>query len=230
MKKMKCAIGAGVFLVIAGMLFLYQREEDTGGERLQEVYRAQSSEKQETENTGDTELETADNSGALLGIYNKIENRMTVESFGEVAKRTGDEDADTIYEEWYGGAYIEGGKLIVCVTDESKISDFGEDIVQDASVEFQKVKYSINELNEFQDDMEDKYEKYYAEYHGTDTVEFEVVSSITGIGRQENGNKIVVDLAQVTPEKEEVFRRLFGDDEYIELNDVSPIDRNYDFW
>lgn len=230
MKKKRGVIILIIFLFIAGVLFFYQREEDTGGERLQEVYRARSSEKQETENTGGTELETADNSGALNVIYNKIENRMTVESFGEVAKRTGHEDADTIYEEWYGGAYIEGGKLIVCVTDESKISDFGEDIVQDASVEFQKVKYSINELNEFQDDIEDKYKKYYAEYQGTDTVEFEVVSSITGIGRQENGNKIVVDLAQVTPEKEEVFKQLFGDYEYIELNNVSPIDRNYDFW
>lgn len=226
MKKMKYAIGAGVVLVIAGMLFFYQRGADTGGERLQEVYRAQSSEKQETENTGDTELETADNSGALLGIYNKIENRMTVESFGEVAKRTGDEDADTIYEEWYGGAYIEGGKLIVCVTDESKIPDFGEDIVQDASVEFQKVTYSLNELQGFQDDIEDKYEKYYAEYQGTDTVEFEVVSSIAGIGLRQRENKIVVDFVQVTPEKEEVFRRLFGDYEYMELNNVS--DRNYD--
>lgn len=226
MKKMKYAIGAGVVLVIAGMLFFYQRGADTGGERLQEVYRAQSSEKQETENTGDTELETADNSGALLGIYNKIENRMTVESFGEVAKRTGDEDADTIYEEWYGGAYIEGGKLIVCVTDESKIPDFGEDIVQDASVEFQKVTYSLNELHGFQDDIEKKYKKYYAEYQGTDTVEFEVVSSIAGIGLRQRENKIVVDFVQVTPEKEEVFRRLFGDYEYMELNNVS--DRNYD--
>lgn len=226
MKKMKYAIGAGVVLVIAGMLFFYQRGADTGGERLQEVYRAQSSEKQETENTGDTELETADNSGALLGIYNKIENRMTVESFGEVAKRTGDEDADTIYEEWYGGAYIEGGKLIDCVTDESKIPDFGEDIVQDASVEFQKVTYSLNELHGFQDDIEKKYKKYYAEYQGTDTVEFEVVSSIAGIGLRQRENKIVVDFVQVTPEKEEVFRRLFGDYEYMELNNVS--DRNYD--
>ena len=135
-------------------------------------------------------------------------------------------EPDNIYEEWYGGAYIEGGKLIVCVTDESKISDFDEDIVQNVSVEFQKVTYSLNELHDFQDDIEKKYKKYYAEYQGTDTLEFEVVSSIAGIGLSHQGNKIVIDFVQVMPEKEKVFRRLFGDYEYIELNHVS--DKNYD--
>lgn len=220
MKKIKGAIGAGVFLVISGILFLYQKEDDTGGEWLQKVYRAQNSEKEETE------METISNSGDLNAICSKIENRMIVESFGEAAKRIGDENADNVYKEWYGGAYIEGGKLIVCVTDESKISDLGEDIVQDVSVEFQKVTYSLNELHGFQDDIEKKYKKYYAEYQGTDTVEFEVVSSIAGIGLRQRENKIVVDFVQVTPEKEEVFRRLFGDYEYMELNNVS--DRNYD--
>ncbi len=74
--------------------------------------------------------------------------------------------------------------------------------------------------------IEKKYKKYYAEYQGTDTPEFEVVSSIAGIGLSHKGNKIVIDFVQVTPEKKKVFRRLFGDYEYIELNHVS--DRNYD--
>ena len=74
--------------------------------------------------------------------------------------------------------------------------------------------------------IEKKYKKYYAEYQGTDTLEFEVVSSIAGIGLSHQGNKIVIDFVQVTPEKEKVFRRLFGDYEYIELNHVS--DKNYD--
>lgn len=220
MKNFKYTIGIGAFLVIAGILFLYHKEDNTGGERLQEVYRTQNHE------TEDTKMETTYNSGELNAICSRIENRTIVESFSEAAKRTGDENADNIYEEWYGGAYIEGSKLIVCVTDESKISDFDEDIVQNVSVEFQKVTYSLNELHGFQDDIEKKYKKYYAEYQGTDTPEFEVVSSIAGIGLSHKGNKIVIDFVQVTPEKKKVFRRLFGDYEYIELNHVS--DRNYD--
>ena len=48
MKNFKYTIGIGAFLVIAGILFLYHKEDNTGGERLQEVYRTQNHETEDT--------------------------------------------------------------------------------------------------------------------------------------------------------------------------------------
>lgn len=91
--------------------------------------------------------------------------------------------------------------MIVCVTDTYACSQFGKDILNEESVEFKKVDFSFNELLDLRSDIEDKLIAYYEEYKDIDTAEFDLLSTIAGIGISQRDNCIVIDIANLTEEK-----------------------------
>ena len=78
----------------------------------------------------------------------------------------------------------------------------------------------------FQTNIEDKYEEYYTEYDNTDTKEFELLSSIAGIGIDISNNCVYVDIADLTKEKENTYHTLFGEDEHASLRSVEHLNQD----
>lgn len=215
-KIFSIAVVLGFLLSIVYMVC--QANNADGGEQLVDIYVEQTSEEKEIlESTKDTEDldELMIAQGNLLGIFTTIQERMIVESYAEIMKRTGDENATDIYKDFYGSAYIDGKELVVCITDEGSPTDFGEDIVNNDSVKFKRVEYSYNQILEVQKEIGDRYEEYYAEYKDTDTPEFELLSSIVGIGTSVEKNDVIIHIVKLTEEKKDTFNRLFGEYDII---------------
>lgn len=189
--------------------------ENSGGEILLNMYEEQAERIQETE---ENELSAAEiqEQGELTTIYNTILDRLAVVTYTTRSAEADDGQEDR-YADFYGGSYVNDDKLVVCFTEEGSPANFGEDILNDNSVEFKEVKYSYNEILDFQDDIEKKFGNYYEEFKETDTSEFRLLSSFNSIGTSQKDNCIIINITDLTEEKINTFNDLFGEHEYIRL-------------
>lgn len=198
-----------------------QDRELAGGEILQDLYQKQINEWEEEINTRDL-IKLQVIQGELNKISNSIQETMLVQTYDE----NKNENGINYYQEYYGGSYIDVDKLVVCVTDTYAYSHFGEDILNEELVEFKKVDFSFNELLDLRSDIEDKLIAYYAEYKDIDTAEFNLLSAIAGIWISQRDNCIVIDIANLTEEKENTFWSLFGENEHICLNGTNDMNKD----
>lgn len=217
----------GIIICFAMMLNITSinssANENSGGEVLYNMYVEQAEERQATEE--ELSEEEIQERGELTTIYNTILDRLAVTTYTTRSVDADDGQEDR-YAEFYGGSYVDDDKLILCLTDEGTPDAFGIDVVNDSSVDFKEVKYSYNEILDFQDDIENKYSSYYEEYKDTDTVEFELLSSINGVGTSQMDNCIKISITDLTEEKIITFKKLFGEHDYIHL--INTSDTNHD--
>lgn len=123
------------------------------------------------------------------------------------------EDSDIVYPENYGGAYLgDNGKLVVCVVD-----GMGEDVPEKISsyeknneYTLELVDYSLNELKAAHGQLLD-YLFEYEDMYEIDSVEYELFSSIVGMGTDQMNNTVYVQMLNVTDEKEQSFNAIFGE-------------------
>lgn len=225
-KRMTSIIISCTLLINTMSICTYaQDREISGGEILQDLYEEQINEWEAEINTRDL-MELQVIQGELNKISNCIQERMQIQTYDETIEESEEKNGVNYYQEYYGGSYIDVDKLIVCVTDTYACSQFGKDILNEESVEFKKVDFSFNELLDLRSDIEDKLIAYYEEYKDIDTAEFDLLSTIAGIGISQRDNCIVIDIANLTEEKENTFWSLFGENEHICLNGTTDMNKD----
>lgn len=161
-----------------------------GGSLLKQ-YHEEKQKEQEVNGTGNQELNEL-----YCALYEKV-----AES-DRVADHMGREEE--IYDEFYGGSFIEEDMLIVCVTD------FDNEYLDSEKIEYRLVDKSYNELLNEQSILEDKYEELYRLYGDEDSDEGWLINSISGIGINEAANIVVISLKDISAQK--LFYEMFGDD------------------
>ena len=231
MKKIQKCLGIGLsFLIMTSCINLQSMANETdlnsGGEILQDLYNEQITEQKEVINEEQL-MSMLSAQSELNHINAKLQDQVVIRHYSEVVTRSGDvDDAETLYADYYSGSYIEDSKLIVCISENGSPSNLSQDVLNEESVEIKKVTFSYNELLGFQTNIEDKYEEYYTEYDNTDTKEFELLSSIAGIGIDISNNCVYVDIADLTKEKENTYHTLFGEDEHASLRSVEHLNQD----
>ena len=166
-------------------------------------------EQEQAENTIDEE--TLEIQQELNETYGEIEENMTL-------SETKDSDGiETVYEDEYAGSYIDDDKLVVCITEKQAAGD--EICVSDENVEYRVVEHSYNELSDLQDKLSDTYSSLHDRYP-EGCKEKDLLSSISGFGVDEELNAIVVEIMDLTEDKKEVFKELFGEHEEIILRNT----------
>ncbi len=133
------------------------------------------------------------NQNGLNEKYNEVKRHMIVQK---------SEDGEK-YADHYGGAYIDGDKLVICITEDER------EIYSDEDIEYKIVDYSYNDLLDVQRELEEKYVEFYANYSQKGK-ELEFLDSIAGIGIDEINNKVVVDIVGLTNDKKILFQEIFG--------------------
>lgn len=151
----------------------------------------------------------------------------------EEAMRVNPDAEENVYAEEYGGAYInENNKLVVCVTAEDMAQDIDANVVSELSgeaaqqaqdvmaddIEYKVVAHSYNELAAIQDEITDNYEKFYPAYR-EGTPEYELLTTITGIGLDEERNVVTVEIDGLSEQKITTFASLFGDYGCVEFEE-----------
>ena len=180
------------------------QEHRTGGSILAELH-ATVLTQAEAEGAERKQIESV-----LISIYNEVENSMKTQCTNSTAS-TYDE-----YAPYYAGAYIDGNKLIVCVTTEAAIPE-----KSDSSVLYRVVDNSYNELVNIKASTLAAYEEYFQLYTGSGTDEENLLLSLSSFAIDEELNKIVVDVVDLDNSKVETFCNLFGD------NDVFAFENAY---
>ncbi len=169
-------------------------------------------EQEQEENTIDEE--TLEIQQELNETYGEIKENMTL-------SETKDFDGiETVYEDEYAGSYIDDDKLVVCITEKQAAGD--EICVSDENVEYRVVEHSYNELSDLQDKLSDTYSSLHDRYP-EGCKEKDLLSSISGFGVDEELNAIVVEIMDLTEDKKEVFKELFGEHEEIILRNTESL-------
>lgn len=194
-KNIWALILCGLLLLNTNIVVSANNREDVG-EKLRNRYE----QIQEKYNVDEEEIQQQNE---LSKKYNEIEQRM----------KKGQCQTEKIYDDCYGGAYIDDDILVVCITDE-EIEEYA-----DENVEYKIVDYSYNDLLDIQKTLEDAYVEFYDKY-SQDDKEFELLDSIAGIGIDEINNRVIVDIVGLTDYKEIIFQELFGSYGCVELEDV----------
>ena len=206
-----------------------QDRELAGGEILQDLMEKQTIEVEDAITNSDIEQNDII-MGKLNEIYSNVEKEMLPAASGITVLELNETENENQYVDYYGGSYISNNKLNVCVTDMAYSSELRQNISCNNDLNIQEVKYSMNELINFQTNLENQYLKLYEIYSDTDSEEFNLLSSVTGIGMDVIKNSIYVDIMDLTREKENTFFTLFGTYDYLILNHVeSPYEEQSSF-
>ena len=123
------------------------------------------------------------------------------------------------YPDYYAGAYIrEDGKLVVLLTGVSKThSDAICSLTRSSDVIFQTASVSYNELVSQRDDIIQTYERL-KNNHLKNSVADDLsalLNSFIGIGIEEQNNRIVVTLTDISAENIDSFRKYLSAYEHI---------------
>jgi len=198
-------------------------EESSGGSQLEAMYEEMQAEVQAEMEGFEQKAEAQQGANAA---YAEIEEAMRVNPEAE----------ENVYAEEYGGAYInENNKLVVCVTAEDLAQDIDANVVSELSgetaqqaqdvmagdIEYKVVAHSYNELAGISDEIADNYEKFYPVY-GEGTSEYELLSTITGIGLSQKRNVVTVGINELSEQKITTFVSLFGDYGCVEFEEYPP--------
>lgn len=188
-----------------------------GGEILQSIY-----EEWKNNSPGEPEVtkERLELEGKLNEIYGTIEEQMCTKAVSSVNSNSRLEEERVHYTDYYGGAYIDEDKLVVCISDENAVSEFGQKLSDEDLVEFKKVESSYNDLQNCLDDITNKYTEYYSRYKNTDTKEFNLVSSFAGMGIDQKENCVYVDVVSLDEEKQHTYDILFGKNNNVYLRNT----------
>lgn len=125
------------------------------------------------------------------------------------------------YPEYYAGSYLDDqGKLVICITDDNEnIKKTFIDAAESSDLQFKKVDNSYKTLSELQDKItkifDSSYNKYIMNDYSADDITKEMIKSITSISIVNRNNGIVVSMQDITDEKIDSFKKLFGDDDRI---------------
>lgn len=152
--------------------------------------------------------ETLQAQTVLIDAYSTIEASMKIQTLSD--------DLSSQYVPDYAGAYIDGGKLIVCVTSSEAIPD----LVQNENVEYRIVENSYNLLYSTKASVSNAVREYASQYKGTGTAEEVLINSFAGIGIDEEFNKLIVDIVMLDDDKIETFYQLFGENELFVFQNV----------
>lgn len=200
--KKYIAVGVSLLCLSTSLInFTVSAKEESNAEKLMNLYEESVSDKNEVLDEEKIEIEYK-----LNGIYNKILSDMLVD----------EEKNNPVYVSNYGGAYIDNNKLIVCLTDTAGVFDYGE------NVEYITVNYSYNTLLSIQNEIAGKYTELYNLYD-EDTEEENIITSIVGMGIDDEKNLLVIDVYNLNEIKMKKFFELFGEYDCVELNNVDSM-------
>lgn len=213
-KKLFIAVLVVSMLASFNTLAFATNDDVSGGALLKENY------EQKYDTAADVIASEADDKqkNKLVEIYNTLENQMAV---SKTASLLGEEDR--VYEDYYSGAYIDKGKLVVAVTDAFDGLSLKEAVAftGDDDIELRIVKYSYNELTKAQSTIENQYKEYYHKYiDAQDSAEYDLLTTLAGFGIDEEYNGIIVDIVGLTDEKMNTFSNLFGRYDFIDFQEV----------
>ena len=224
MKKRKVsAILLAVGMIVCGLAAHVNAEKMEEGSQLEAMYEEMQAEVQAEMEEFEQKAEAQQ--GANV-VYTEIEEAM----------RVNPDAKENVYAEEYGGAYInENNNLVVCVTVEDMAQDIDANVISELSgeaaqqakdvmagnIEYKVVAHSYNELAAIQDEITDNYEKFYPAYR-EGTPEYELLTTITGIGLDEERNVVTVEIDGLSEQKITTFAALFGDYGCVEFEECAP--------
>ena len=173
----------------------------------------------------ETDAQTIQLLGELNNVYGFIEEEMKEQ--GSITTN------NTVYKDYYAGAYIDGNALVVCVTNKKEAAkdspvmralenDNLQEIgaipekgrISDENIRYKSVKYSYNELAETQEYFGERYEEIYNKYE-EGTLEYQLLHSMNGFMLSQTKNSLIVSITDITEEKIAIFQSLFGEYEYV---------------
>ncbi len=190
-----------LILVSGTILPAYAAEsEQEGGEILESLYIAQ----QEALTIDEDEIALQ---GQLNNLYQTVEKAMQNPTDNISSAYSYNRDAADVktYSDTYAGSYIDDNVLVVCVTDKTAMNQVDSSLIQ-----YRLVENSYNNLDECKSGLTVKYQELYQSYKSTTGEEIELLKSIAGFGVDEELNAVIVDIADLTAEKETLFISLFG--------------------
>lgn len=201
-------------LVSGTVLPAYAAEiEQDGGEILETLYIEQQEAMVADENEAALQ-------GELNELYQIIENSMKENSDNNpsVYSHNRGESETGLYSDTYAGSYIDENVLIVCVTSEDAMNMIDSELIQ-----YRLVGNSYNELDECKTGLTVKYQELYQTYKSTTGAELELLKSIAGFGVDEELNAVIVDIVELTAEKEALFVSLFGVNDNLAFQEAGAI-------
>ncbi len=122
---------------------------------------------------------------------------------------------------YYAGAYVDDyGKLVVCVTDNSKsVCDDLKDLIGISKTKIVKKANSYIELNNLKNKIWDKYIDFINEKTSSNEINF-ICDAFVGIGIDQETNRVVVSLKYNDEKTIGLFKRYFDDSELINFDHV----------
>ena len=187
--------------------------EHEGGEILESLY----IEQQEAMAIDESEIALQ---GQLNELYQIVEDAMQQpnNNVSSVYMNNRSESELRTYFDTYAGSYIDDNVLVVCVTNEDAMNQIDSELIR-----YRLVENSYNQLDECKDGLTVKYQELYQKYKSSTDKEIELLKSIGGFGVDEELNAVIVDIAGLTTEKEELFASLFGVSEKLIFQEVDVI-------
>ncbi len=201
-------------LVSGTVLPAYAAEnEQDGGDILETLY----IEQQEAIVVDENEVALQ---GELNELYQIIESSMQENNINNpsVYSHNRSETAARTYSDTYAGSYIDDNVLIVCVTSEDAMNQIDSNLIQ-----YRLVGNSYNELDECKSGLTVKYQELYQEYENSTGKEIALLKSISGFGVDEELNAVIVDIADLTAEKEALFISLFGEKDNLVFQEAGAV-------
>ncbi len=109
-----------------------------------------------------------------------------------------------VKDEYYGGTYIDGAEQVILLTDTSQMDDYAK-IGMD--IRYEKCEYSYEELN-------GSIKEINSHIGAMSNKDVGYSSDIKGVSLDEQRNRVIVDVYQLTDEKTGWFKEQFGNKEY----------------
>ena len=167
--------------------------ESDGGAMLREMY--ESSIAAESENSLPTAQEIKEDEADAQGVYLDAIMKVNVD-----------------YSQYYGGAYLDNGELVVLLTDTSNaVKSFVNNAIGSVP-RYEKCDVSLQELKAIKELIVNYWDSY---VEGTNEELNEMVESIVSVGTYIDENSIFVGIVDCTEEKERLFRENIIDSRYI---------------
>lgn len=187
--------------------------EHEGGEILESLY----IEQQEARAIDESEVSLQ---GQLNELYQIVEDAMQQpnDNVSTVYMQSGRESELRTYSDTYAGSYIDDNLLVVCVTNEDAMNQIDSELIR-----YRLVENSYNELDGCKAGLTVKYRELYQKYKSSAGKEIELLKSISGFGVDEELNSVIIDIADLTAEKETLFVSLFGVNENLIFQEVGAI-------
>lgn len=181
-----------------------------------------------------TVLATENNNAGAAEVEKRIEEiEASVPSDAEIVKQgiSNAEYQDLInaiyvdgqYPSYYAGAYInENDDLVVILTDEASAATSAvKEATGNENIIIQYAPNSLNFLKALQNDFANTYEQLYvqkAELNTFSLNETDVLEDLAGFYVDEINNELVVEIRDITDEKIQAFKDLFGDEDTVRFD------------